>query len=264
MLSSKTKAFMAGMFFVTMSVLAGCSTPTPTPQPQAGPRDSLLGWFHMTKRDHMIPVFRSNGTYYSVCRGFEIPLRECSAGLESAAPPTTIGFDETSHNYYIIIEDEELAQQYQDYIRGEKQPMTKIDKPLELFDAAAPPPASSDDFLGWYLPVWFPFPMWEIRKEGPTYLAVYHEPDPSGTWHTEGQPYELTPLPDRLGFIGLEKELNTYSLIYNEVLHRFEIENSEFPQIVRMPLVQFQTPPAAEDFTPVGRTMAKIGIPIWH
>lgn len=262
MISSKTKAFMAGTFFVTMSVLASCSTPTS--QPQAGPRDYLLGWFHMTKRDHIIPVFQSKGTYYSVCRGFEIPLRECPAGLESAAPTTTIGFDETSHHYYIIIEDEELAQQYQDYIRGEKQSMTKIDKPLELFDAAAPPPASSDDFLGWYLPVWFPFPMWEIRKEGPTYLVAYHEPDPSGIWHTEGQPYELTPLPDRLGFSGLERENNTYKLIYNEALHRFEIECAASPQVIRMPLAHYQAPPAPQELTPAMSVMAKIGIPIWH
>ena len=94
MISSKTKTFMVGTFFVTMSALAGCSTPTS--QPQAGPRDHLIGWYELPNHPGnsqeiipgsgtLIPIFKIDGTYYSVCRGIETPLKECPDGLEWVA-----------------------------------------------------------------------------------------------------------------------------------------------------------------------------------
>lgn len=86
-------------------VLPGCVKPGA--QSQTGPRDHLVGWFNLSGCDEqnqvvsghgtLIPVFKRDGTYYSVCRGGEVPLKECPEGLEWALTPssmagTKIGF----------------------------------------------------------------------------------------------------------------------------------------------------------------------------
>ena len=53
--------------------------------------------YGVVEGDTIIPVFKTDGTYYSVCRGFEIPLKQCPEGVEWAATPssmvgTTIGY----------------------------------------------------------------------------------------------------------------------------------------------------------------------------
>ena len=240
--------------------VSGCGSLT---EQSAGACDHLLGWYKLG--DTLIPVFKTDGTYYSVCRGFEIPLKECPEGLEWAFTPssmvgTKIGFDEASNAYYIIVEDKQLENNYQHYIRGEKKPMTKIDKPSWLLDATAQPPRTNDDFLGWYQPVWFPYVM-EIRKDSPKYLVAYPEPDKSGEWKTIGKPRELTPLPDRLGFTGFDRK-NRHNLTYNEILKRFELTKNrdDQGQFIRMPLARV-SPHPKRGAVP---SPMRISIPSWH
>ncbi|MHC4559611.1 MAG: hypothetical protein ACYS80_20145 [Planctomycetota bacterium] len=233
---------------------------------EAGGRDRLVGWFEITGRETIIPVFKADGTYYSVCRNFEIPLKECPEGLEwaptsSSMAGTTIGFDEASNAYYIIIEDQGLANNYEPYISGEKQPMTRIDKPSGLLDATAQPPRTNDDFLGWYQPLWLPVVRFEIRKDGDMYLGaavqILRKP---GVWETWGEPCEITPLPDRLGFSGFDGNPRV-NLAYNEALKRFELTKT-ISCIIRMPLVRVSPLPSPEGL--VVAPPMKIGIPSWH
>ena len=212
----------------------------------------------------MIPVFKTDGIYYSVCLGFEIPLKECPEGLEWGVTPssmvgTTIAFDEASNDYYIIIEDKQ--HQHPHYISGKKRPMTRIDKPSWLLDATAQRPRTNDDFLGCYQPVWFPGIGWEIRKNGEAYLVAEQELHEPGVWKTRGETRELTPLPDRLGLTGFDRR-NRHSLTYNEALKRFELTKTTSP-VIRMPLARVPSPSLPEGDT-VPLSSMQIGIPSWH
>ena len=235
-------------------------------------RDHLLGWYKLPEREHvshkvipghdtLIPVFKRDGTYYSVCRGFEVPLKECPEGLEwglteSSMVGTKIIFDEASNTYYISIMDKWEMSSNDHSLRGGKQPMTRIDKPSWLLDATAQPPRINDDFLGWYQPVWFPFVRLEIRKDGQEYLSVEHEFHELGVWKTPHEPQEITPLPDRLGLTGFDRGTEV-SLTYNEAMRRIEITMSGSP-IIRMPLARV-SPEGATVRPPMA-----IGIPSWH
>lgn len=259
------------LILIAISVSA-CHTLT---EPSADERDYLVGWYKLPARDResrevipgpdtLIPVFKIDGAYYSVCLGFEIPLKECPEGLEWALTPssmvgTMIGFDDASNEYYISIVDGQLGHHDQFYISGEKRPMTRIDKPSGLLDATAQRPRTNDDFLGWYQPVWFPWVRLEIRKDGEKYLSAEHELHEPGIWKTRVDPRELTPDPDRLGFTGFDRK-SEHSLTYNEALKRFEITKTG-SYVVRMSLAQVP-PPSPEVAVPLP-TM-RIGIPSWH
>lgn len=259
------------------TVMVGCVKPPE--RSHASKRDHLLGWFKLPTRnekkqvisghDTLIPVFEMDGTYYSVCRGFEIPLKESHEGFEWALTPssmagTKIGFDEASNAYYIVIEDAQLANNWQFYVSGQKQSMTMTEKPSGLLDAKARRPRTNNDFLGWYQPVWFPWVRIEIRKDGDRYFSgeqEFHEP---GIWKTSAEPRELTPLPNQLG---LTFERNSSDrLVYNEALKRFELmfERVETtPSVIRMPLARVSAPSSSEGGNAPPPTVA-IGIPSWH
>jgi len=263
-----------------MTVMVGCVKP---PEPsQAGNRDHLLGWFKLPERnekkevisgrDTLIPVFKRDGTYYSVCRGAEVPLKECSEGLEWAPAPssmvgTKIGWDPVSKTYYLAVMDQQ-ASNYSDgrYGRGEKETMTRIEKPSGLLDAKARRPRNRDDFIGWYQPLWFPVVRIGIRKDGNQYFSQEQEfsgPEP-GSWKTRVKPQELTPLSDQPGFT-FERDSGV-RLVYNEALQRFELMSERgamTPFVVRMPLARVSAPSSPEGGTAPPRPV-KIGIPSWH
>lgn len=236
------------------------------PSPGAASSDHLIGWYGVRDSDAMIPVFKTDGTYYSVCRGFEVPFTESPEGLAWAPTPssmvgTTVGFDQAASAYYIIIEDQGLASNYQRYISGEKRPMTRIDKPRGLLDATASPPRTNDDFLGLYRAVWLPWMRLGIRRDGETYQCVaqvYREP---GLWKTEEEPRELAPLADGLGFTGFDRR-NRHNLTYNDSLKRFELTNKTTSPVIRMPLARVLPPTVVGDDAPV--LPMEIGIPSWH
>lgn len=262
-------------------VLAGCANP-PERSP-GGSRDHLLGWFKFPGRnerkevisghDTLIPVFKLAGIYYSVCRGFEIPLMECPEGLEWAVAPssmtgTKIGWDAASKTAYLAVLDAQ-ASNFTDgrFGVGEKQPLTQIAKPSELLDARAPRPRSEDDFLGWFQPIWFPVLKIGIHKDGDRYASqnrAFHGPQP-GVWKTGAEARELVPLPDRLGFTGFERHGGP-RLVYNDSQKRFElvmIDPKRTPPEIRMPLARVPAPesPGHSDLPPPA---ARIGIPSWH
>ena len=253
--------------------VSGCGTLT---EQSARTHDHLVGWYKLPARHYktreimpepgtLIPVFKIDEAYYSVCRGYEIPLRECPEGLAWAFLPssmkgTKIGLDERSKEPYMIIEDAR-AQYEGDYsTSGEKQFMTKIDKPSWLPDTTSKPRRTNDDFLGWYQPVWFPFVRWEIRKHGERYISAEQELNEQGIWKARVEPHEITPLPDRLGFTGFDRKRRN-SLTYNEALKRFELTKTG-SCVIRMPLARVSPSPSSEGGAvppPMG-----IGIPSWH
>ncbi|MFB3896050.1 MAG: hypothetical protein ACE14V_07085 [bacterium] len=240
-------------------------------EPALSSRDYLLGWYEMKGEKTLIPVLKINGTYYSVCRGFEVPLKVTDAGLEWGITPssmtgTTIGYDPVSKRYYIAIKDSQ-ASNFSDgrYGIGEKQYLTKVQEPKGILSATSQPPRNLDEFLGWYQPVWFPWVRIEIRKDGNKYLSIEHELNKSGVWELNGDRRDLTPLPDKLGFTGFDKK-NKHNLAYNKTLQRFELigkDNKTQPDIIRNPLARIPAPPATE-IEPKSIPMLRIGIPSWH
>jgi hypothetical protein len=250
------------------ALLEGCA------EPPAGSRDHLLGWFKLPERsekneiisghDTLVPVCKRAGTYYTVCRGFEIPLKECPEGLEWAIAPssmtgTKIGWDPAAQTAYLAVVDAQ-ASNFTDgrYGVGEQQSLTRIDKPPALLDATAPRPRTQDDFIGWFQPV-FPWMRFEVRRGGQKYFVA---------WQAFGggeEVRELTPLPDQLGFTGFERHGGP-RLAYDGALKRFELvmtDTKRIPSEIRMPLVRVPAPASPErDAGP--SPAAKIGIPSWH
>jgi hypothetical protein len=267
--------------------LAGCAKTAE--RSQTGNRDHLLGWFKLPERDEkkqiisghdtLIPVFKRDGTYYSVCRGGEVPLKECPEGLEWVLTPgsmtgTKIGWDAPSGTYYLAVMDS-LASNFTDsrYGVGEKEPMTRINGPKGLLNTKARRPRTNDDFVGWYLPLWFPVVRIQIRRDADRYVSQEQEfsgPEP-GSWKAHAKPLELTTLPDQLGFTGFERDDNI-RLVYNDTLKRFEImkrfeivlagkETNLF--VVRMTLARVPAPASPKGGS-APSPMVKIGIPAWN
>jgi len=271
---------MRGAATLLILIALGVSGCGPLTEPSVGARDHLLGWYKLPNRHYrtrkvipgggtLIPVFKNDGTYYSLCRGFEVPLKECIEGLEwalteSSMIGTKIGFDVMSNKYYIIIEDARAQYEGGYSTSGEKQFMTRVDKPSGLPDATARPPRTNDDFLGWYQPVWFPWIRFEIRKNGKRCLSVEWElsgAERPAVWKSHGKPRELAPIPGRLGFTGFDRK-NRDNLTYNEILKRFELTKNIDDQgrFIRIPLARVSPHPEGATVPPPMR----IGIPAWH
>jgi hypothetical protein len=255
-----------------MSLGLGCSNSGSNAR--AASRDHFVGWFKLddkTTNQKLIPVLKRESDFYTVCRGAEIPLRPCAERLEWSLTPssmsgTKIGWDAETRTYYLAVLDS-LASQYTDgrYGDGEKEPLTRTDKPAGLLVPEARQPHSKDDFLGCYQPVWFPWCQIEIRKEGNHYVTQDYEfrgPEP-GSWQIGTLVRELTPLPDQLGFTGFERDGGP-QLIYHQSLRRFElvmVNKEKVPRIIRMPLAKIPT--ADSPINAPAPTVA-IGIPSWH
>lgn len=272
------------------------ANPAAVPQATEGSRDHFVGWFALSKptptgsqayqaipgREALIPVFKRNGGFWTACWGVEVPLKDCLEGLALDMRPSTmegtkIGFDEASKEYYIILEDTYFRDVLADgsYVSGVKQPLTKVEPPSGLLDTAADPPRTNDDFVGWYQPVWMPFFRYEIRKENDKFFAVGQVmTDPLGqlgeanAWSQHEEQKELTPLPDRLGFLMGSDDVESV-ITYNAGLKRFEIvvkdestKRYREPSVLRIPLARVPAPPSAEqDAVPPLSPAKLIGIP---
>jgi len=249
----------------------------------ADARDRLCGWYKLTKGNRLIPVFKIDGTFYTVMSrgGFETPLQECPDGLEWPCKPpssmvgTKIGFNEESKDIYISIVDQNREYQDASFTSGKKQFMTPIAKPSWLREATAQPARTYDDFLGWYEPVWCPYIRVQIRREGGKYLLAVQLLETAGaknSWVPHGKQYELTALPDRPGFaMGLEHEEDleqeglTVRLLYSTTRRRFELQLSSVAAkapVHRMPLARIPSPSPEKGAAPL--PPMDIGIPSWE
>jgi hypothetical protein len=268
---------------------AGCSTP-PKRAESNGPAaarqaadgeqpecDHFVGWFKLPDRNWktgeivpgpgtLIPVLKVNGTYYSVCRGMEVPLKPCPKGLEWAYTPssmvgTTIGYDQASGEYYLHVLDQ--AAQYPDNCRicGEPQTMMRIDKPSWLRDPTADRPHTNDDFAGWYELVWFPGLQWQIRQDDQQWVLTGRGVT---SWDTADDPLSLTPLADGPGFAWHDSE-SDYRIVYSDARGRFELVSpprESDSHVLRAPLARIASPVLPESDPP--RPPMRIGIPSWH
>jgi hypothetical protein len=260
--------------------LAGCTRPEGSSHDNF--RGDYCGWFNLPARNErkeiihgdntLIPVFRRDGTYYSVWLGFEVPLNASPEGLEWALTPssmtgTKIGRDAASKGYYLAVKDSQ-ASNYSDgrYGVGEKELLTRTGRPPSLLRAKARPPRSNDDFLGVYQPVWFPQVRIEIRKAGGRYFSQTLEfgGPPPGMWRALVEPVEELPLPGQLGFY--LKQDRGERLIYNEDLKRFELvveREGMTPSVIRSPMARVPTHSQSGNYSVSAPTL-KIGIPSWH
>jgi hypothetical protein len=252
----------------TAMILSGCQQSVSINY--TDPDDPYIGWYKIqTRQDTIIPVFKIGNTYYSVCRGVEIPFRETPEGLEWASEAssmvgTTIGVKDSMP--FIIIRDQqaeavigETSETVFQY--GKIQFLTRIEKPSWLQSSTAFPPRSSDDFVGCFEPVWFPYYRLEIRKDGKKYLFTYLELDKDKKWKPQGGTTELKPLSDPLGFAGFFGNYENI-LTYNNTLHRFEMMKPDMAPVIRMPLVRISHPCTAGSTTPLVHD--PVGIPSWH
>jgi hypothetical protein len=258
---------------VMMAVILTCGCHTVMDR-SSGNRDDLIGWYRLPNRHYrtrevlpgpgtLIPVFKRDGVYYSICRGSEVPLKVCPEGLEwgpteSSMKGTKIGVDQASGQPYIVIDDAN-AQYEADYSTyGEKQFMTRIRRPFGLLNPTTRPPRSNDDFRGCYLPVWFPVFRWIVRQDGGKYHIEGQTAQKDG-WRAEARDSsKLEPLPDRMGFAwGGKQELR---LLFNHDLHRFECASPDGK--FRMPLARVN--PSLPPGTGTTSPPMDMGIPSWH
>lgn len=244
----------------------------------ADSRDQFIGWFALPGRterkqvipgeDTLIPVFKRDGTYYSVCRGVEIPFKKCTEGLEWALMPssmagTKIGRDEKLKTYYLAVVDSQ-ASNFTDgrYGCGEKESITKLKQPPGLLNPKTRSPHTNGDFAGTYQFVWFPWVRIEVRQNGARYIGQEWEfsgPRPA-SWKARVKPCELTSLSNQPGFSFGQNTGNR--LVYNRSLERFELameRKGMTPSIIRAPLARVQSGDSS-----VPLVVRSIGIPAWH
>lgn len=247
-----------------------------------GARDRLCGWYKLSQGNRLIPIFKIDGTFYTVMSrgGFETPLQECPDGLAwPSTPPssmvgTKIGFNEESKDIYISIVDQNREYQDDSFSSGKMQSLTATAKPSWLRDATTQPARTYDDFLGWYEPVWCPYIRVQIRREGGEYLLAVELLETTGaknSWVPHGKQYELIPLPDRLGFAmglehkeDLEQEGLTVRLLHSTTRRRFELQLSSVAakaRVYRMPLARIPAPSPEQGAAPL--PPMDIGIPSW-
>ncbi len=274
----RRKTIAAWLILVGIS-LSGCQktcAPAAPESAKATDGDDVVVWYKMppvdrvSRRDFLIPILRIDGAYYTVCQGFEIPLKEVPEGLQWALTPssmsdTTIGFFGPSEMCFIRIVDRQRESFDDFYVADKVQParMTRVERPAGLLDATARRPQTLDDFLGFYQPLWLPWARMEVRKDGPRYWITSQSldpPEPSGTWTARDQPREITPLADRLGFSthfgGGPKEI--FNLTYNDARRRFELIKMDYGIVT--PLARVSPSPGSEATLPP----LPIGIPAWH
>ncbi|MCC6354972.1 MAG: hypothetical protein IT577_13870 [Verrucomicrobiae bacterium] len=250
----------------------GCG---PVAGPAPGSHDPLLGWYRLPDYSRyqrvlpgpgtLIPVFKREGTYFSICRGVEVPLKGSPDGLEWAMLPssmegTRVGLDEASGRPYLVIHDS-LRQYEADWsTAGEQQFMERIDRPPWLLDPTAKPPRSLEDFLGSFVPAWFPYFRGTVCRDGDGYgLRGEYVKDGGWEFHPE-EAAALRPLPDELGFAWPKGKI---ALVFNLALRRYEcVMGDEASGRVRMPLVR--TAVSDRELPPGVPPPMRMGIPSWH
>jgi hypothetical protein len=261
---------IATLLLILLTVAtAGCRV---APDEPVGERDYLIGWYNLPERNYsnrkavqgpgtLIPVFKRAGVYYSTCRGVEVPLKVCPEGLEWGWTPskmvgTKIGLDEASQKTYIIIEDRK-AQENDDYsMSGEKQVMTKIEKPACVRDPTIKTPRTCDDMLGCYEPVYFPLIRLTLSKNGNQYCVQGKMATREGWEMIHKEPLELELLSGKLGFSS--KKFKAV-LVFNQDHKRVEYVN---PDGVTMPLVRVKQ--ALLPWMEEKPALVEIGIPSWN
>ncbi len=224
---------MFRIFFITCTVtfLVGCGTV----ESAINNRDYLIGWYELRQRHyrtrkiipgpvHLIPVFNRNGFYYSVCHGFEVPMKVCQEGLEwgiekSSMKGTKIGIDKATKKPYIIINDRN-AYLSDEADRNRKQYLTKISNPQKFPESSVAVPKTIDDFLGHYQAIFFPCRRFVVRKAGGIYYFDGQLYGKNGWKTLKHETVKLEVLPDRLGFACKVKGGGKF--VYNCQLKRYE------------------------------------------
>lgn len=254
---------------------ASSTDPRPDAAEVPSLHDQLVGWYALPARERisrkvisgretLIPVSKRDGGYYTICRGVEAPLKPTQTGLEWAVTPssmegTRFELDVATGAVTLQIVDAPLMHNDDWYDPSEKRLLQRIDEPDGLPDPTAPPPASLDDLIGWYQPLYFPI-LVRVTRNDDGFTAAAWRPDAESGWQPFGE-HALHPLDARFGFT---TDRESGGLIFNEQLRRYEMTMDNAVGL-RMPLVRLSTAVDADPSTiPPPPHRNAIGIPSWH
>lgn len=234
--------------------------------------DHFIGWYRLPRRAQgsleviekgppraFIPILKRNGTYYSVCRFFEMPMKAIPGGLEWDLKPssmvgTKITYDPQTKQYTFKVNDS-AAQGHDGEVSGLLEPVEKVDAPLTVLDPTTTAPAKNDDFVGWYQAVWEPAIRYHITRQGDKFMA---EGQIVGMDDRNRPAFEIQPLTDALGF--KMDSRGESQLIYNTQRQRYEISSPKAG--ISMPLKRTDAEPSKD--LPKLRDQVPVGIPSWN
>ena len=235
--------------------------------------DRIIGWYklgsgidddaNVNKNDTLVPILKRGNEFYTICRGFEMPLGKSPVGLEWTFKPssmegTAFVFCGPGWPCHLKIYDSQKSV-FDWYEPGKKYKLIKIPEPEGLTCTVEKKPEVLDDFIGMYQPVYFPLIRIEISKEGDGYIHSYFELrviQDTASWLNMGQVKSVKPLENNRGFLIAEEHAKNY-LMFSEELNRYEIIIGSTG--LRMPLVKIS---AGEDL-PLALDV-NLGIPSWN
>lgn len=264
---------------VALVALQGC---TSAPPAQAGIQDALLGWYIMhdslqlahratldpITEDHLIPIFKDKGVYYTVWRGFEVGLNIISNGLQCGSdtnlPKVAFTLDSATSTVQLVILDPCRERRDTAYVKGRKYALARTDKPGWLPDTPPWRPQTTEDLIGEYQCAWMPGYVLEVQKAGGEYFLRHRYYETQKQDWTEIAPAQLLqPMTNRLGFcLPTVNDYNrrTAHLQYEPARMTLEYDLT-LPRT--SPPVKFPLAPLRQQSRTVKYPM-DIGVPVWN
>ncbi len=235
--------------------------------------DRIIGWYKLSTKtiddavveddDTLVPILKRNKQFYTICRGFEMPLNTCSAGLEWGFTPSSMEgtmfvFCGPGWPCHLKIYDRQKAV-FDWYEPGKKYKLIKVAEPEGLSYTVESAPENSDGFIGIYQPVYFPWMRVEISKEADKYNYKYSElriVQEEAKWIAMGMAESVLPLDEAQGFLVIYQKAKNY-LLFSKELSRFEVIIGSTG--LRMPMVKLTS---SEETPQVPKV--NLGIPSWN
>ena len=234
--------------------------------------DRIIGWYRLgevienpdiNNKQKIVPIFKRSNEFYTICRGFEMPLRRSPVGLvwdfkPSSMEGTSFLFCGPSWPCNLKVYDSQLVGMDW-YEPGKKYRLTKIPDPECLSDIKEEKPVGIDDFVGEYTPIYFPYYKIIISKKEDVFLHQYSQVGViSGKpeWSAPSRPIKIEPLDENNGFLVVENRAKNY-LMYSEQLERYEVIIGQTG--LRCPLRKIE-----EDSGDFNLPEVEMGIPSWN
>ena len=234
--------------------------------------DSIIGWYRMedsseksasSSIDTLVPILKRGNEFYTICRGFEMPLKTSPVGLEWAFNPSSMEgtvfiFCRPAWPCALKLYDAQKVV-FDWYEPGKKYKLVKVDQPYGLFEEKAEKPEDTAGYLGVYQPLYFPWYRIEIKQDDTEYYYIYSElriEQGIGRWIPMSNKMPAKALDNNKGFLIVQGEARNY-LMYNELLERYEMVVGSTK--LRMPAVKVSS---KDDFSEIPKV--SLGIPSWN